>query len=65
MIQKQAEAISEAFRDAQGDMELSTKQDIELLRRDMKDLEQRMIIKLGSLMAVSIGVVAMLVKLIR
>ncbi|TAN51873.1 MAG: DUF1640 domain-containing protein [Methylococcaceae bacterium] len=46
---------------------LATKNDlIELeanLRRDMKELEYRIIIKLGMLMAVSIGVVATLVKL--
>lgn len=47
---------------------LATKNDlIELeanLRRDMKALEYRIIIKLGSLMAFSIGVVAVLVKLL-
>ena len=47
---------------------LATKNDlIELeahLRRDMKELEYRIIIKLGTLMALSIGVVAVLVKLL-
>ena len=48
--------------------ELVTKEDlrheVELLRRDMHDMEQRLIIKLGALMAFSIGVVAALVKLL-
>ncbi len=41
--------------------ELVTKDD---LHREMRDLEQRVIIKLGALMAVSLGVVAALVKLL-
>ncbi len=61
--EKQAEAISEAFKDAQAEIDVATKQDIELLRRDMKELEQSMTIKLGSIMAISIGIVAVLVKL--
>ena len=48
--------------------ELVTKEDlkheVELLRRDMRDMEQRLVIKLGGLMAFSIGIVAALVKLL-
>ena len=48
--------------------ELVTKEDlkheVELLRRDMRDMEQRLIIKLGALMAFSIGIVAALFKLL-
>ncbi|WP_432743364.1 DUF1640 domain-containing protein [Methylobacter sp. G7] len=48
--------------------ELVTKDDlrheVELLRRDMHDMEQRLVIKLGGLMAFSIGIVAALVKLL-
>jgi hypothetical protein len=40
------------------------KHEVELLRRDMRDMEQRLIIKLGALMAFSIGIVAALVKLL-
>jgi len=47
---------------------LATKNDlVELennLRRDMKELEYRMIIKLGTLMVLAIGVMATLVKLL-
>jgi hypothetical protein len=66
--ENQAEAISEAFRDAQGEAELATKRDIDDLRRDMDarfiQMEQHLIIKLGTLMALSIGIVAALVKLL-
>jgi len=48
--------------------ELVTKEDLrheaDLLRRDIQDMEQRLIIKLGALMTVSIGIVAALVKLL-
>ena len=48
--------------------DLASKEDlrheVELLRRDMHDMEQRLVIKLGGLMAFSIGIVAALVKLL-
>ena len=62
--ESQAEAISEAFKEAQGEAELATKRDIDDLRRDMRDMEQRLIIKLGALIALSVGIVAALVKLL-
>ena len=73
--ESQAEAFSEAFKDAQGEAELATQHDISDVRRDIDDLrrdmdarfiqiEQRLIIKLGGLMALSIGIVAALVKLL-
>ncbi len=73
--ESQAEAFSEAFKDAQGEAELATQRDINDVRRDIDDLrrdmdsrfiqmEQRLIIKLGALMAFSIGIVAALVKLL-
>lgn len=39
--EQQAEALSDAFRDAQSEAELATKQDIELLKRDIKELETK------------------------
>ncbi len=73
--ESQAEAFSEAFKEAQGEAELATQHDIKDVRRDIDDLrrdidarliqmEQRLIIKLGALMALSIGIVAALVKLL-
>ncbi len=48
--------------------QLVTKEDLtreaDLLRRDMREMEQRIVIKLGALMAASIGIVAALVKLL-
>ena len=72
--ESQAEAFSEAFKEAQGEADLATKRDIDDLRRDMDarfnqvdsqfiQLEQRLIIKQGALMAFAIGIVAVLVKL--
>jgi len=59
----------------QGEADLATKRDIDGLRRDIDVLrhdmdsrfiqtEQRLVIKLAGLMALSIGVVAALVKLL-
>jgi len=76
MPEKQAEAISEAFMSAQSEIDVATRQDVDLLRRDMKEefgffrrdikeLEQRITIKLGAMMVVAVGVVAALVKLVN
>jgi hypothetical protein len=62
--ESQAEAISEAFKEAQGEADLATKRDIDDVRRDMREMEQRLIIKLGALVAFAIGIVAVLVKLL-
>jgi DNA-binding transcriptional MerR regulator len=62
--EEQAEAIAAAFSQAHIEAEVATKQDVDDLRRDMRELEQRIVIKLGALMAFSIGLVATLVKLL-
>ena len=61
---EQAKAFSDAFKDAQGEADFSTKQDILDVRRDMREMEQRLIIKLGGMMVVAIAVIAALVKLL-
>ncbi len=53
----QAEAIAEAFRDAHIEADLATK-------ADLRELEYRLVIKLGGMMMASIAVVATLVKLL-
>jgi hypothetical protein len=62
----EAEALSEVlevnFKDLVTKTDLS--REVELLRRDMREMEQRLIIKLGVLMTLAIGVVAALVKLL-
>jgi hypothetical protein len=60
----QAEAIADAFKDAQGEAEFATKQDIAELRRDLKEMEMRLTIKLSAMLVVAIGVVTTLVKLL-
>ncbi len=73
--ESQAEAFSDAFKEAQGEAELATEHDINDVRRDITDLrrdmdarlmqlEQRLIIKLGSMMVVAIAVIAAMVKLL-
>ncbi len=62
--ESQAEAIADAFKEAQGEAELATRRDIEDLRRDMREMEQRMVIKLGGLIVLAVGVVATLDKIL-
>ncbi len=60
---KQAEAEAEALAEVLevNLKDLPTKED---LRRDLRELEQRMIIKLGGMMMAAIAIVATLVKLL-
>ena len=73
--EKQAEAVADAFRDAQTEtetvtkhdlkeLELSLKAEMQTLRSDMQAMEYRMTIKLGGMMAASVAVVAALIKLL-
>lgn len=55
--ENQAEAIVEAFMAAHGEAEVAT-------RTDLRELEYRLIIKLGAMMMTAIAVVATLVKLL-
>lgn len=55
----QAEALAEII-----DEKLATKQDVRDLRRDMKEMEMRMTIRLGAIQAAGIAIVAALVKLL-
>lgn len=55
--ENQAEAIAEAFKAAHFEAELATK-------TDLRELEYRLIIKLGAMMMAAIAVVATLVKLL-
>lgn len=70
---EQAEALAEVFQNnlkelaTRGDLNLlqqALKADISQIKADMVQLEQRMTIKLGSLMVVAIGVVATLVSVL-
>lgn len=56
----QARAISRAFAEAHQESDLATKGD---LKTELLLLEQRMALKLGSMMIVAVGVVATLVAI--
>ena len=73
--QKQAEAVSSAFRQAQEQVELITKHDlkeleltlkgeIQSMRTEIQAAEYRMTIKLGAMMVVAVGAMATLVKVL-
>ncbi len=55
--ENQAEAISDAIKDAHASQleDLATKRDIDDLRRDIKELEYRMTIRLGLMMMAMAG----------
>ena len=61
--QEQAEVQAHALADIVEER-LATKQDIATLRRDIKDMEYRMTIRLGAMLAVSITIRGALVKLL-
>ena len=60
VTEEQAEVQAQAITDLVNDR-LATKEDLE---RALKELEYRLIIRLGGMMVVSIGIVATLVKLL-
>jgi hypothetical protein len=53
----QAEALAEII-----EQRLATKQDVLELKRDLKEMEQRIIIKLGAMVAASIAITVTLLK---
>jgi hypothetical protein len=55
--ENQAEAIAEAFRTAHAEAELATK-------TDLRELEYRLVIKLGAMIMAAVAAVAALVKLL-
>jgi hypothetical protein len=58
--EEQAEVQAQAIADLVNDR-LVTKEDLE---RGLKELEYRLVIRLGSMMVVAIGIIATLVKLL-
>jgi hypothetical protein len=55
--EEQAEAIADALREAHLEAEVATKS-------DLRELEYRLVIKLGAMIVVAVGAVATLVKLL-
>ncbi len=62
--EKQAEGIADAFKEASSEADFATKRDIERLEGLMREIEQRMTIKLGGMLMAGIAIVATLVKLL-
>ncbi|HAT50081.1 MAG: DUF1640 domain-containing protein [Nitrospirae bacterium] len=61
--ESQAEVHAEAMAELVEDR-LATKLDIENVRRDMKEMELRLVIRLGGMQAATVAIVAALVKLL-
>ena len=75
IVEQQAEAITEIIKDAQASAELATKgditlvrQEVELLRRDMREMELRLMhsltLRMGGMLAAGMTIVTALVKLL-
>ena len=56
MPDSQAEAVVDAFREAQGKADVSTKS-------DLRELELRLTIKIGGMLVIAVGVLAAVLKL--
>lgn len=67
MSEKTAEALAEELKKFREAGELATKGDIDLLQnniqKEMQILEQKLIMKLGSFIAVAVGILAVIIKL--
>ncbi len=61
--QEQAEALAESVAEIVTE-NLATKADIAMLQRDLKEMEFRLTIRLGGMLAASVAIVAALVKLL-
>jgi hypothetical protein len=62
--EKQAKAISEAFKEAQSEMKIATKHDIKDLEHLIIDLEHRMTIKFGAMLTVAASLIVLLQKIL-
>jgi hypothetical protein len=59
---EQAEATVEMLKEVI-DTQLATKQDINDLRRDMRELEYRIISRIGGMIVIAVGILAAIIKL--
>ncbi len=66
--EKESEAITNAIKDAQASTDIATKGDIDLLRRDMREMELHLMhtltLRMGGMLAAGMTIVAALVKLL-
>jgi hypothetical protein len=61
--EEQAKGIAEAFKNVQGEADIATKRDIDDLRREMREIELRLTIKLGSFTMLATGILIADIKL--
>ena len=59
---KQAEIIAKGMTEF-AESELATKKDIELLQRNLKELELRLTVRLGGIMVLGVSVLTAIIKL--
>ncbi|MBF0317629.1 MAG: hypothetical protein HQL04_05580 [Nitrospirae bacterium] len=62
-LKRDMKELEVAFKQDLKELEVAFKQDMDLLRRDMKELELRLSIRLGTIMAAGIAAIAVLMKL--
>jgi hypothetical protein len=62
MSEKTANALAEEMKKLRENNDSATKGDIELLKRDMQIMEQRLTIKLGGFLTIAVGVIVALLK---
>lgn len=62
--EKQAEVQAEALVEIIED-KLATKQDIVMLQKDLKELEYRLIIKMGAMLVASITILGAMIKILK
>ncbi len=63
-IRREIKELEVSLRRDIKELEIAFKQDIAELKRDMKDIEYRMTIKLGAMLMVAVGAMAALVKIL-
>ncbi len=59
----QAEAEARAFATAIGEVDVATKRDIDDLRKEMQAMELRLTVKLGTFIAVAVGILIAVVRM--
>ena len=67
-VEEQAEAVVNTVKKAQTESDLATKADLNRvandLRHEMRELEHRLTIRLGGMLVIAVGVLAVLIKIL-
>ena len=62
--ERQAEAVVNTIKKAHKDADVATKGDIKELRHEMRELEHRLTIRFGVMLAAAVGMLAVLMKIL-